>query len=105
MDRYQQIFEAKIADGETVSNEVNVEGYAWMIVEVPSGDEADAVTIQVLSGDGSTWIDALTLADTSNQIKGLSSDEIAAIGPMRRIKVKLGSAVSGDKTYYLHLST
>lgn len=103
--RNQQIAQAIILDGETTSNVVNVEGFAWMFVEVPSGDESTAVTVQVLSGDGSTYIDAFAIDDVTNQIKVLTSEELATFGPMRMIKLKVGSGVSGDKTYYCHMST
>lgn len=105
MLRQQSISSVIFQNGESVSSSINKEGYAWFTVEVPSGDEAAAVTVQIQSGDGSTWIDALTLADTSNRIKGLSSVELAALGPVLNIRLKLASAVSGEKKYFLHMSS
>lgn len=105
MYRRSAILTATIPDGTAVSNAVGVENFPWLLLEVPSGNEAAAVTLQVLSGDGSTWIDAVTLSDTTNRIKGLSSSELAVFGPMAQCRLKLGSNVSGDKTYYLHVTT
>lgn len=105
MERLQQVVSAVILNGATVSSEVLVEGFCWMFVETPTGDGAVAVTVQVLSGDGSTYIDAFEIDDATNQIKGLTSEELAIMGPAKKIKLKVGSGVSGDKTYYCHLST
>lgn len=102
--KLQQVNLATIANGETVSSEINKEGYDQLAIEVPSGDHAAAVTIQILSGDGTTFIDAVTLADTSNQVKPLSVAELAVVATATRIKLKLGSGVTGDKSYYVHMS-
>jgi hypothetical protein len=103
--RHQQIASLVFQDTDTISSEANVEGFAWAFLEVPSGDGAVAVTVQILSGDGSTWIDAFTVDDVTNQIKPFTSEELSLFGPMAKVRLKVGSGVSGVKTYYLHLST
>lgn len=101
----QALAQAIFTNGTTTSSTVNFEGYRTFTLEVPSGDAAVAVTVQMLSGDGSTWIDAQVLADTTNQIKGLAVLEEIKLAPLKMIRLKVGSGVSGTKTYYLHMST
>lgn len=105
MLRNQEIATAIILDGEALSNAINKEGFVDLVVQVPTGSHAAAVTIQILSGDNATWIDATTLADTTNIIKPLAAAELAAVGAARNIRLKLGSNVTGDKTYYVHMSS
>lgn len=102
--RNKQVNRAIILNATNVSNEVQFGNFAWLTIETPSGDGAVAVTVEVKSGDGSTWIEAFTLDDTTNRIKPLTSEELAAIGPFGSFRLKVGSNVTGDKTYYCHLS-
>ena len=102
--RNKEVARAIIADGGTTSNEVQFGNFAWLTVEVPSGDAAVAVTVEIKSGDRSTWIEAFTIDDTTNRIKPLTAEELATLGPVRAFRLKVGSEVSGEKIYYCHLS-
>ena len=103
MDELQKITRAIFVNAATTSSAVSFNGYRSFVLEVPSGDHAAAVTVQTLSGDGSTWLDVLTLADTTNCVKGLTAAEQLIIEPLLQIRLKLGSGVSGEKIYYLHM--
>lgn len=103
MNRQQQISVAIFEDSATTSSAVNFASFKNFALEVPSGDHGTAVTVQALSGDGSTWIDVLAITDTTNRVKGLTALEQIAFEPLGKIRLKLGSGVSGQKTYYLHM--
>lgn len=103
MDEQQQIARAIFEDAATTSSAVNFSGFRSFALEVPSGDHGTAVIVQMLSGDGSTWIDVLAITDTTNRVKGLTVLEQLAFEPLRQIRLKVGSGVSGQKIYYLHM--
>lgn len=103
MDEQQQIARAIFENAATTSSSVNFSGFRSFALEVPSGDHGTAVTVQALSGDGSTWIDVLTITDTTNRIKGLTAAENLVIEPLQKIRLKLSVGVSGQKIYYLHM--
>lgn len=102
--RNKQIARAIIANGNTVSSSVQFGNFAWLVVEAPAGDAAAAVTVEVQSGDSSSWIEAFAIDDVTNRIKPLTSVELAAIGPFGEFRLKLAVAVYSEKTYYCHMS-
>ena len=102
--RNNEIARAIIANGNTTSNSVQFGNFAWLTLEVPSGDHATAVTVEVKSGDGSSWIESFTIDDVANRIKPLTSEELATIGPFQEFRIKVVGAVSGEKVYYCHMS-
>jgi hypothetical protein len=84
--RNKQTGRAIIANGNTVSSAVQFGNFAWMALEVPAGDAAVAVTVEVRSGDSVSWIEAFTIDDVTNRIKPLASEELAVIGPFSEFR-------------------
>ena len=102
--RTKQINRAIIANGGTSSNAIEFGSFAWLAIEVPSGDAAVAVIVDVKSGDGSSWVEAFTVDDTANRIKPLTAEELAIVGAFREFRLRVASPVGSEKIYFCHMS-
>lgn len=102
--RNKESARAIIADGGTTSSSLRFDNFAWLVIEVPAGDHATAVIVDIKSGDGSSWIEAFTVDDVANRIKPLTAIELATIGPFREFRLRVAGAVTGEKVYYCHMS-
>lgn len=97
-----------IASGATAGDELEIDKFTMFALEWPTAFTGSVVTVQALSGDGSTWVDvaveggsAVSIAVDLGDINGLDASalELAALSKIRFVS---DGAEGADRQFYLH---
>jgi hypothetical protein len=105
MNRIKLKKELDLTSGSALSSKTTMIAFCWFTIEVPAAEVAKAITIQTYSNITSDWRDVVTLSDVTNAFKALTAAELAVVGPLEEIRLKLASNAAATSKVYLHCTS
>lgn len=103
-----QVKQAKILNGQNISESINLEGRTLTAIDVPTGYVSGNITIMASQAENGTYKDLydsfgsiVTVTVADGRIIGLSGSHLQAVACVQFIKLKSASNVIADRAFNL----
>lgn len=104
-----QVKQAKILNGQNISEAINLEGRTLTSLKIPTGYVSGNITIQACETENGTYVDlydsfgsivTLTVAG-DNRVVALTNNHMQAVASVQYIKLKSAQNVVADRVFNL----